>query len=170
MTALEVARVTAWIALAIFTLYMTFDLRGAAEVRTRLAYLAAAVALGLHVLWSMLAVHQGSLQAAIEHTAQQTQTQVGVAVGESIYANFALLGLWLLDAAVWTLSPAWAQLRRKGRWVIWLILLFFYFNAAIIFAHGFGRILGIAAHITILGVWLTAKRPQVVNQSDSMSD
>jgi hypothetical protein len=161
MTALEVARVTAWIALAIFTLYMTFDLRGAAEVRTRLAYLAAAVALGLHVLWSMLAVHQGSLQAAIEHTAQQTQTQVGVAVGESIYANFALLGLWLLDAAVWTLSPAWAQLRRKGRWVIWLILLF---------AHGFGRILGIAAHITILGVWLTAKRPQVVNQSDSMSD
>ena len=102
--------------------------------------------------------HGWSQASAIAETARQTAAVYGVEWGGGVYVNYAFLGVWALD--LWTWRPA----RRRpipsagvGTWIVRAFFLVVWLNAAVIFAAGMRRALGV-----LLVTWLIlAWRPRV---------
>ncbi len=88
----------------------------------------------LHVAIVFHLMHEWSQTEAFEHI-----RKVG-GVGEGLYANYALMLIWLVDAA-W-LAIHEASYRRRPRWLSYLIygyLLFMVFNGMVVYGTWLGR-------------------------------
>lgn len=149
-----IARSSAWLAIAIYVLSLILELRQSNAPTRRVVWALGAICLTAHILWTILVVHHASLHEAYAHTAQKTQAFIGIPVGEGLYVNFAMLGLWSLDAVAWCLAPGWDRFRRKFVWPMHVTFSFLFLNAAIVFASPLGRMFGIAALLVALGAWL----------------
>lgn len=157
MTEVEIARGTAWLVVAAYGVALTADLRGYSTTFRRRVWTIGALTLAIHVLWTMLAVHDGSLAKAYEHTALRTKEFIGIPLGIGLYINFAMLAIWLADAALWWIGPNWDAMRRWYLWPMHLIFSFLFINAAIVFASGWGRAVGFAALASVVAATLYPK-------------
>jgi len=128
------------------------------EFRSRVARLlwtASFLLLLLHVGLAFQVFHHWSHRAAYEDTARQTAELTGLQWGGGIYANYALLLVWLVDVIWWWRGIAIYDSRPK--WVAWCIqgfLAFMWFNATVVFGHGWVRYLGIAGFLIMGWAWL----------------
>lgn len=94
----------------------------------------------LHVAVAFHCHHGWSHAAAYEHTAA-----VG-GWGPGMYVNFVFLAVWAGDVVWMGVAPAGNQ--RRPRWVGWAVhgfLTLIVFNATVVFGHGPGRRLSVAA-------------------------
>src|SRR5204863_2818027 len=124
----------------------------------RLVWTFGGLSLAAHIGWTMLAVHHGNLREAYDGTALQTKDLLGIPIGEGVYVNFVMLGMWLGDAMAWWIVPHWGEFRRHYKAAMLWIFAFLFFNAAIVFASFWGRIVGLAACTVVFGAWLMMHR------------
>lgn len=169
MTSDGIAHVSAWLVVATYVLALISEFRRLDEKYRRLIWAAGALSLLGHTLWTMLVVHQGSFQEAFDHTSKKTEQLVGMPIGAGLYVNFAMLAIWLADAAAWCIVPNWRISRQKYLLPMHFVFGFLFLNAAIVFASTEGRILGLAALAIIVVAWLLPRRTQI-NASAAASE
>jgi hypothetical protein len=159
MSAIDLARVSAWLVVALFVLSMILEIRRAASQAIMRTWTLGVLALAAHIGWTMCAVHRGSLQAAYDHTSRQTQELIGIPIGAGVYVNFAMLGIWIADVASWWMIPQWRSSRKHYKLAIYLVFGFLFINAAIVFASFWGRVIGLLACSLVLLAWFSAPPP-----------
>jgi hypothetical protein len=77
----------------------------------------------------------------------------GVRVGWGVYVNYVFFAVWLADAVWWRVSP---DVHRRPAGVTWALRVFYLIiivNAAVIFAVGWRRILGLLIVSWLARVW-----------------
>jgi hypothetical protein len=106
----------------------------------------------IHTFLSFHIVHQWDHADAVRSTALQTQAMYGVAVGWGVYVNYVFFAVWLADAWWWRASPG----ARRSPAVTWTLRAFYMiviFNAAVVFAAGPKRLLGLALVSWLSRAW-----------------
>lgn len=122
---------------------------------------------GLAIMHSAAAFHvfyNWSHDTAREQTMQQTVALTGVNFPGAIYVNYAFLIVWIFDAAWWL--AARASYERRPRALSFAIRGFIFFiivNAAVIFADGYARAIGIAATTIVVGSMFKVPRSKLVH-------
>jgi hypothetical protein len=107
----------------------------------------------IHTVLAFDIVHNWVHDDAVLSTAQQTEAVFGVSVGWGVYVNYVFYGVWLTDAVWWRVSP---DLHRRPAAVTWALRIFYLIiilNAAVIFAVGWRRILGLLLVSWLVRVW-----------------
>ena len=144
---------TIWIALGLFVAGEV----GRARFPNRRGWPWGASACGLglaliHTVLSFAIVHRWSHADAVLHTATQTAAVFGTAVGWGIYVNYLFFAVWALDLMTWSAAGRVAARPRGATIALRAFYLVIILNAAVIFAAGGRRLLG----IVIVGVMVTA--------------
>ena len=107
----------------------------------------------VHVGLAFELVYGWNHEAAVAATVQQAADRFGWGWRGGIYVNYAFLALWLGDVCWWWLAPSSRAARPAGIETARIALFaFMFFNGAVIFASGIGRIVGVASvSLAILG-------------------
>lgn len=152
---------TIWLALVLFVIGETG--RSAAR-RTRppeWAWWSFTLGLVLALVHTGLAfdlVHNWVHADAVLATAQQTDAVFGVAVGWGVYVNYLFYGIWAADAAWWRRSPHVWHRPALVTWMLRAFYLVIIVNAAIIFAAGPRRVIGVLIVSWLARVWAFSSR------------
>lgn len=97
----------------------------------RAVWSAGCTLLAVHIAVAMHCEHGWSHTTALEHTAKQTQSVVGVNWGGGLYFNYGMLFLWAVDVALlWRQS--FAQRHRISR-LNEFVCAFMLLNATVVF-------------------------------------
>lgn len=137
-------RGSAWLSFVLYCSAHLLHLLGKTWTFVRTFWSMAALIFALHVALAFHLVHHWSHDAAWHATKEQG------GVGEGIYLNYLVVALWMFDALWWWFRPQ--HYLHRSRWltrILHLYFLFMWFNAAVIFAHGNMRWLGIAGFLTL---------------------
>ena len=154
---------TVWISLGLFALAEF------ARDRTAASWPRAVSATGLalmivHIFIAMGMRHSWQHDAAVAATAQQTEQVFGVAWGWGIYINYLFVVVWGLAVPGFLGSgvPGFGVPRVPGFWVrvARVFFLIVIANAAIVFAVGWRRVLGVAIVGVLAFAW-SQRRPEV---------
>jgi hypothetical protein len=105
----------------------------------------------VHVGLAFHFVYGWNHEAAVAATARQAAAQVGWGWRGGIYVNYLFLVLWFADVFWWWAAPA-SHASRSLRFEAARLagFLFMFVNAAIVFASGPGRWVGIASVAAVL--------------------
>jgi hypothetical protein len=124
-----------------------------AACRHRLLWTLGAFALAGHFALAMQLRHHWSHAAAVADTAQQTQAKFGLNWGGGVWFNYAMVLLWLMDAAWSFLDPS--RWNAAGNWprILRGYLFFMWFNGAVVFPRGPVRWFGLFACMIVLWSW-----------------
>ena len=105
-----------------------------------LLWTAACALMIAHVGFAFHGFHHWSHRAAYEDTARQTRELLGMNWGGGLYANYALVLVWVADVARrWCRDPALTIQTSALDWCIQVFLAFMWFNATVVFGHGWIR-------------------------------
>jgi drug/metabolite transporter (DMT)-like permease len=150
---------THWTAQGSFLFYViAFLVRPRAA---RMLWTVACLLMFVHVGLAFHSFHHWSHDAAYEDTARQTAELTGLQWGGGIFANYALLVIWLVDVVWWWRGASADASRAKTATVcIQGFLAFMWFNATVVFGHGWTRWLGVAGFLILIGVWLNSRAAQ----------
>lgn len=110
------------------------------------------VALALiHVALAFHLVYAWDHEAAVAATARQAADRFGWGWRGGIYVNYVFLVFWLADVWWWWLAPVSRASRSPRIEAARLAFFtFMFFNGAVVFASGTGRLVGIAAVTVVL--------------------
>ena len=140
-------RATIW--LSVFAWAATEVLRQSRsdrQPRARAVWTSGAVLLAVHTAIAFQFWHGWSHAAAYESTAQQSAALTGVAAGWGLYLNYALVIVWLADAAWWWRDAAGYHARSRALDTgIFAFFLFMMVNGAVVFATSPMRVAGALA-------------------------
>jgi hypothetical protein len=144
---------TIWLALALFVIGETG--RAFARHRSPPGWAWWAFTLGLvlaiiHTLISFDIVHGWVHDDAVRATAIQTEAMFGVSAGWGVYVNYLFFAVWLADAWWWRSAPAGYLRPAAITWTLRAFYMVVIFNAAVIFAVGWRRLMGL-----VLVSWLS---------------
>ena len=106
----------------------------------------------VHTLIAFGVVHHWTHSDAERSTAMQTQAVFGVQAGWGVYVNYVFLAVWLADAWWWRAAPQ----DVRPRAITWGLRAFYaviVFNAAVIFAAGLRKLLGVLIVSWLARVW-----------------
>lgn len=149
---------TIWIALALF---VAGEIGRSARRPRPWAWWAFAIGLLLALLHTAIAfdvVHNWVHDDAVRHTAQQTETMFGIAVGWGVYVNYLFFAVWLADAWWWRAGVTPLDRPRAVSWTLRVFYLVIILNAAVIFATPGRRALGLLVVAMLAWAW----RPRAV--------
>jgi hypothetical protein len=107
-----------------------------------------------HIIISMSSVHAWSHASAITATAAQTDTVYGLNWGGGVNVNYLFITVWVAELAVWRLAPVRYAARSSG--IKWTLRAFYFIviaNAAVVFAGGWRRVLGVGLIAALLVCW-----------------
>jgi hypothetical protein len=138
-------RGTAWLAFALYV---------AAEVKkSRWLNSLGCAALLYHIAAAFQFRHGWSHSAAYADTARQTAALTGWNWGGGIYINYLFALVWGCEVARAWVSPRTVAPSRT--WILRGFFLFMFLNAAVVFAHGWVRWLGLLGCVALIAVWLS---------------
>ena len=151
---------TIWIALILFAAGESGRGRdGLAAARAWRAFVGGLVMCVVHIVIALGYVHGWSHAAAVAATRAQTGGVYGLDWGGGVFVNYLFAAIWAIDA--W----AWRTAARRGRpspaawrWPLRIFYLVILLNAAVIFAAGIRRLLGLAIVAWLLWLWLKPDR------------
>jgi hypothetical protein len=105
------------------------------------------IALALaHVVLAFQLVYAWNHEAAVAATVQQAVDRFGWGWRGGIYVNYGFLTLWFGDVCWWWLAPRSHAARPAGiEMARFALFTFMFFNGAVVFASGTGRLVGIAS-------------------------
>ena len=157
-------RITIWTSVAAYLIgCVVFAMsrgRIALDRWTRLAWTIGCTALVAHFASAFHFYHSWSHASAYADTARQTNEVFGIDWGGGLFVNYAVALLWMSDVAWWWFAGAGAY-----RWRSWLVtlvwhafLVFIIFNGTVVFAHGFGRWLGVVVCLILCLSWVLVIR------------
>ena len=148
---------TIWLALLLFAAGETgrsFVRRGARPPAWAWwAFTSGLVLATAHTVLAFDIVHNWVHDDAVGATAQQTEAILGVRVRWGVYVNYVFYAVWLADAVWWRAAP---DLSRRPAAVTWTLRAFYMViivNAAVVFAAGARRILGLLLVSWLARVW-----------------
>lgn len=149
-------RTTIW--LAVFAWAAAEVLRGGGQRRpARLVWTSGAALLAVHIALAFHYWHDWSHAAAYASTARQSEQLTGVASGWGIYLNYALLAVWIADAAWWWAAPRSYDTRsRVLDRALFVFFLFMMVNGAVVFATTAMRYAGAVAVVVAVAARLRA--------------
>jgi hypothetical protein len=108
----------------------------------------------VHVVLAYEVRHAWSHQSALLETARQTTTVYGLDWAGGLYVNYAFLTVWAIDLWMWRAAD------RRGpevsRVVLWMARGFYLVvivNAAVVFAAGMRRALGVLVVVWLVIAW-----------------
>lgn len=107
----------------------------------------------VHTLLAFAVVHQWSHADALRSTAIQTQSIYGVAFGGGIYVNYLFIAAWLADLWWWRASPGDHVRPATVVWTLRAFYIVMIFNATVVFASGFRRVLGLLLVSWLVRAW-----------------
>jgi hypothetical protein len=151
MTALFIS-LPIWICLVCYAAAIDALLGGVmsrAKNGARLFWSLACAAYLLHVAAAFHFYHHWSHQHAFDHTANRG------GFGQAIYISYAFTEAWPIDVLCTWLVPLYATRFHWLHGSMHLFVAFMLFNGAVVFAHGFSRVLGIAVfgYVALLWTW-----------------
>jgi hypothetical protein len=148
--------VTIWIALALFAAgesRRSLTPRGANPPAWAWWAFTCGLALALvHTIVAFDVVHHWVHEDAVHATAIQTEAVFGIAAGWGVYVNYLFFAVWLADAWWWRAAPH--HVRPRG--ITWSLRAFYaiiIFNAAVVFAAGARRVIGVLILSWLARVW-----------------
>ena len=148
---------TIWVSLLLFAAGesgRSLTPRGAAPPRWAWWTFAGGLALSVaHTLLAFGTVHQWSHADAVRSTAIQTAAIYGVAFGAGVYVNYVFLAAWLADAWWWRSSPPGHVRPAAAVWALRAFYMVIIFNAAVVFAGGLRRVVGLALVSWLARLW-----------------
>lgn len=157
-------RITIWIAVAAYTIGCVVFARSRGRVgfdkRARLAWTIGCAALLAHFASAFHFYHAWSHESAYIETARQTNEVFGANWGGGLFVNYAVALLWITDVAWWWLAGV-NSYRRRPRLLTLLwhgFLVFIIFNGTVVFAHGFGRWIGVVVTLILCLCWVSVVR------------
>ena len=124
----------------------------------RLLWSLGALALAAHLVLAMQLHHGWSHAAAVADTARQTEAKFGVNWGGGVWFNYAMVVLWLVDAAWAWLSPIGRDAARGWCRSVRGYFLFMWFNGAVVFPTGPVRWFGLMACLAVVWSWWRGRR------------
>jgi hypothetical protein len=117
----------------------------------------------VHVVLAFQLVYGWDHEAAVVATVQQTVDRFGKGWRGGIYVNYVFLAIWLADVSWWWLAPASRASRSpKLEAARFGFFAFMFFNGAVVFASGIGRLLGIAS-VSVAVLAPLARRQRLVS-------
>lgn len=138
-------RTTIWLAVFAWAATEVLKRRGQSET-ARGVWTSGAALLAVHIALAFHYWHGWSHAAAYQSTAIQSAQLTGVASGWGIYLNYALLAVWVADAAWWWVSPRAYETRSRAiDRTVFAFFLFMMVNGAVVFATTAMRYAGAAA-------------------------
>ncbi|MFO0810457.1 MAG: hypothetical protein U0746_17670 [Gemmataceae bacterium] len=156
---LLLTRLTAWLALLFYA--MAVAVRRERPRSARRLWSAGLGAMAVHVVCAFGFMHAWSHAGAAEFTDRQTLALTGVDFRGGLWVNYAFLILWLADVAWWWIDARSYESRpRAVEWGVQAVFAFLFVNAAIVFASGVGRWLGVATFAALAAKWSFATRRQ----------
>lgn len=114
----------------------------------------------VHTLLAFAVIHNWSHADAVLSTAIQTQSIYGVAFGGGIYVNYLFLAAWLADAWWWRTSPRDYIRPAAAVWTLRAFYMVMIFNATVVFATGFRRVLGLLLVSWLARAWSPGVTPK----------
>ena len=134
--------------------------RSADADRLARALWTAAIALALaHVALAFHLVYAWDHDTAVTATARQAADRFGWGWRGAIYVNYVFLALWIADVCWWWLAPASHASRPAAlETARFALFAFMFINGAVVFASGFGRLVGIAAVSVALAASIARRR------------
>ena len=137
--------------------------RSAALDRVARAVWTAGIALAaVHVILAFHLVYGWNHEAAVEATTQQMTDVVGWGWRSAIHVNYVFLALWAADVCWWWFAPRSHGSRpTRVETIRRIIFAVMFFNGAVVFATGFGRLVGIASLVVVL-IGSLSRRPRTV--------
>jgi len=131
---------------------------GAAEWgRNAWAWLLAAATMAVHVGVAMGVAHGWSHADAYAHTAAVS------GFGPGIFVSYAVVALWLADAAAGVRRAGWRRLHAVARAAVAFVM----FNATVVYGTLPGKLLGVAAFGVLAAVWWRGRQPGLPSGSSS---
>ena len=118
-----------------------------------------AILLAVHIVVAMAVRHGWSHSSALEATARQTNDMFGLDWNGGVYVNYAFAVVWISELFVWRQWPEGYDSRPD--WITWPLRGFYFViiaSAAVIFATGWRRWMGLAILAMLLASWI--KRPR----------
>jgi hypothetical protein len=163
VTALALVRGTMIAATAAWAAGEALMRRSPRADRAARAFWTAGIALALvHVGLAFHLVYAWDHEAAVVATVRQTADRFGQGWRGGIYVNYVFLAIWLADVCCWWLAPASRASRSPRLEAARLALfVFMFFNGAVVFASGIGRLIGIAS-VSVALLAPLARRPRAV--------
>ncbi len=162
-------RITIWIAVAAYVIgCVTFALsRGRFDFDrwTRSAWTIGCVALLSHFASAFHFYHGWSHTSAYLETARQTNEVFAINWGGGVFVNYAVALFWIGDIAWWWLAGV-SSYRRRPQWLTLLwhgFLVFIIFNGTVVFAHGFGRWIGVVVTLILCWCWVSVIRQRALS-------
>jgi len=152
---------TIWLALALFVGGETGRSLTRGSRAPGWAWWAFSLGLVLALVHTVLAfqwVHNWVHADAVNATARQTQAVFGVSVGWGVYVNYVFYGVWMADAAWWRRFPDLSQPASAVTWGLRAFYLVIILNAAVIFAVGPRRLLGLMMVSWLAWIWSVSWR------------
>ncbi len=148
---------TIWLSMLLFTAGesgRSLTPRGSAAPRWAWWAFATGLVLALvHTLIAFAVVHQWSHADAVLSTAIQTESVYGVLFTGGIYVNYLFFAVWLADAWWWRTSPRDYVRPAAAVWTLRAFYMVIIFNAAVVFATGFRRVLGLLLVSWLARAW-----------------
>ncbi|HTH49194.1 MAG TPA: hypothetical protein VMB21_16885 [Candidatus Limnocylindria bacterium] len=112
-----------------------------------------ALALAVHLALAMQLRHGWSHAAAVADTARQTEAKFGLNWGGGVWFNYAMIALWMIDAAWAWASPVYRSEARGWQRAVRGYFLFMWFNGAVVFPTGPVRWFGLVACTAVVWSW-----------------
>ena len=132
----------------------SFTPRGSAPPRWAWWAFATGLVLALvHTLIAFAVVYQWSHAGAVLSTAIQTESVYGVPFTGAIYVNYLFFAVWLADAWWWRTSPRDYVRPAAAVWTLRAFYMVIIFNAAVVFASGLRRVLGLLLVSWLARAW-----------------
>ena len=114
----------------------------------------------LHVALAFHLIYAWDHDAAVEATARQTADLTGWSWRGGLYVNYAFLAAWLLDVCWWWTRPqSYRSRSTRFEWARLAIFIFMFFNGAVLFASGAGRLVG-SVSVTVVLVAAMTRQPR----------
>lgn len=107
----------------------------------------------VHTLIAFAVVHQWSHADAVVSTAMQTASVYGVPFSGGIFVNYIFFAVWLADAWWWRTSPRNYVRPAAAVWTLRAFYMVIIFNAAVVFASGLRRVLGLLLVSWLARAW-----------------
>jgi hypothetical protein len=127
------ARVCAFVWLVSLAIATRTERRAGSSSWWQIAWSAASILLGIHILVAFHFEHAWSHAAAFAHTARQSAAKVGLNWGGGIYFNYAVIAAWLVDVLqLWTRRETHSEGRAWRVTIDWFVA-FMMINATVVF-------------------------------------
>jgi hypothetical protein len=116
----------------------------------------------IHVVLAFHLIYRWDHEAAVVAIVCQTAERFGWGWRGAIYINYVFLAVWLVDVGWWWFAPESRASRSPRLETARLaVFAFMFFNGAVVFASGAGRVVGIASMIVVALAVLTPRQLSV---------